>query len=96
MRHYAKGNYPSFTIYSLALRKQIWKKKGSSALTAVIPFNEYFNRKTTVFSTNFPVTNFLKIPVRSLGLNFIWKFGNLECKKPKEHNQVNLNPAAVD
>ena len=91
-RHQAQGNYPSFTTYSMALRKQIWKKKGSIAFTAVNPFNEYINRKTTVFGTGFTVSNFQRIPFRSFGINFTWKFGNLEFKKIKEDNQINLNP----
>lgn len=95
-RHEAQGNYPSFTTYSLALRKQLWKKKGSIALTAVNPFNEYINRKTVIFGTGFTVTNYQKIPFRSFGVNFTWKFGTLEFKKPKEDNQVNMNPPAVE
>jgi outer membrane receptor protein involved in Fe transport len=91
-RHEAQGRYPSFTIYSIALRKQIWKKKGSIALTAVNPFNEYVNRKTSVFGPGFTVTDFQKIPYRSIGINFTWKFGGLQFKEPKEDESINLNP----
>ncbi len=91
-RHEAQGTYPSFTTYSVALRKQIWKKKGSIAFTTVNPFNEYVNRKTSVFGPGFTVNNFERIPFRSFGLNFTYKFGTLEFKKPKEDNQINLNP----
>ncbi|MDQ6844123.1 MAG: outer membrane beta-barrel family protein, partial [Bacteroidota bacterium] len=93
-RHEAQGIYPSFTTYNFALRKQIWKKKGSIAFTAVNPFNEYVNRKTKVFGPNFTVSNFQRIPFRSFGINFTWKFGNLEFKKEKDENQINLNPPA--
>ena len=93
-RHEAQGIYPSFTTYNFALRKQIWKKKGSIAFTAVNPFNEYVNRRTKVFGPNFTVSNFQRIPFRSFGINFTWKFGNLEFKKDKEDNQINLNPPA--
>lgn len=91
-RHEAQGTFPSFTTYSLALRKQIWKKKGSIAFTAVNPFNEYVNRKTSVFGPGFTVNNLQRIPFRSFGINFTWKFGNLEFKKPKEENSIDLNP----
>jgi ferric enterobactin receptor len=93
-RHEAQGSYPSFTTYSFAFRKQIWKKKGSIAFTATNPFNEYINRKTLVFGPGFTVTNLQKIPFRSFGINFTWKFGNLEFKKNKEDNSINLNPPA--
>ncbi|MFS8081877.1 MAG: outer membrane beta-barrel family protein, partial [Ginsengibacter sp.] len=90
-RHEAQGTYPSFTTYSVALRKQIWKKKGSIAFSAVNPFNKYVNRKTSVFGPGFTVSNFQQIPFRSFGINFTYKFGNLEFKKPKDDNQINLN-----
>lgn len=90
-RHEAQGTYPSFTSYNIALRKQIWKKKGSIAFSAVNPINEYVNRKTSVFGPGFTVSNFQRIPFRSFGLNFTWKFGSLEFKKPKEDNSINLN-----
>ena len=91
-RHQAQGTYPSFTTYSVAIRKQLWKKKGSIALTANNPFNEYVNRRTTVFGPGFTVTNLQRIPFRSFGINFTWKFGTLEFKKSKEDNSINLNP----
>lgn len=92
--HEAQGRYPSFTSYSIALRKQIWKKKGSIALTAINPFSEYVNRKTSIYGPGFNVTNLQKIPYRSIGINFTWKFGSLEFKKPKEEEPINLNPPA--
>jgi ferric enterobactin receptor len=87
-RHEAQGIFPSFTTYSIAFRKQIWKKKGSIALTADNPFNEYVNRRTSVFGPGFTVSSLQKIPFRSFGINFTWKFGNLEFKQPKEDPQI--------
>ena len=91
-RHEAQGRYPSFTNYSIALRQQIWNKKGSLAFTATNPFNEYINQRTLIFGPGFSVTNLRKVPYRSFGLNFTWKFGKLEFKKTKEENTINLNP----
>ena len=93
-RNEAQGRYPSFINYSIALRKQIWKKKGSIALTAVNPFNEYINRKTSVFGPGFTVSNLQRIPYRSIGINFTWKFGNLQFKKPRYDESINLNSPA--
>ena len=95
-RHEAQGIYPSFITYSMALRKQIWKKKGSIAFTADNPFNEYVNRKTSVFGPDFTVNSLQQIPYRSFGINFTWKFGNLEFKKTKEDNPINLNPPVAE
>jgi ferric enterobactin receptor len=90
-RHEAQGSYPPFTTYSFAFRKQIWHKNGSVALTATNPFNEYIRRKTLISGTNFSVTNLEKIPFRSFGINFTWKFGHLDFKKNKDDNPINLN-----
>lgn len=92
--HQAQGTYPSFTSYSLAIRKQFWNKKGSLALTASNPFSKYLTMKMKVFGPNFSLDQTRKIPFRSIGLNFTWKFGKLEFKKDKEPVNDNLNVPA--
>jgi outer membrane receptor protein involved in Fe transport len=86
-RHEAQGTYPSFTTYSLAARKQFWKKKGSLALTANNFLNENVNQKSYLFGPGFAVSSVRKIPFRSIGLNFTWKFGKLEFKNEKSENE---------
>lgn len=93
-RHEVQGIYPSFTSYSLAVRKQFWKKNGSIALTAVNPFSEYVKQETILHGPGFNVSSVRKIPFRSFGINFTWKFGKLEFKKEKEDNTPNLNAPA--
>ena len=88
-RHEAQGTYPSFTTYSIAARKQFWKKKGSLALTANNFLNEYVNQKSVLFGPGFSVNSIRKIPFRSIGLNFTWKFGKLEFKNSKTENEGN-------
>lgn len=88
-RHEAQGTYPSFTTYSFAMRKQFWKKKGSLALMANNFMNEYVNQKSVLFGPNFSVNSIRKIPFRSIGLNFTWKFGKLEFKKSRSENDSN-------
>ena len=90
-RHEVQGTYPSFTSYTIALRKQFWQKKGSIALTATNPLSENLDQKTTLFGPNFTVNNERSIPFRSFGINFSWKFGKLEFKKEREENDSNLN-----
>ncbi len=90
-RYEAQGQYPSFTTYSMAVRKQFWKKKGSLALTANNFLNEYVNQKTVLFGPGFSVNSIRKIPFRSIGLNFTWKFGKLEFKNNKTENEGNAN-----
>ena len=90
-RHEAQGNYPSFTSYNIAIRKQFWNKKGSIAFTTTNPFNKYVTQQTNLFGSNFTATTARKIPFRSFGLNFTWKFGKLEFKQNKEERDSNLN-----
>jgi outer membrane receptor protein involved in Fe transport len=94
-RHEAQGKYPSWSSYSLALRKQFWNKKASLALTASNPFQKNLNQVTAVYGPNFIINSVRHIPFRSFGINFTWKFGKLEFKKDKEKPDDNLN-APVD
>ena len=82
-RNELQGKYPSFTSYTLAFRKQIWKKKGSIALTATNIFSEYLNLTTQLYGQGFKTTSTRNVPFRSIGINFTWKFGKLEFKKQK-------------
>lgn len=82
-RNELQGKYPSFSSYTFAFRKQIWKKKGSIALTATNIFSEYFNQKTILYGQNFTINSTREIPFRSIGINFTWKFGKLEFRKTK-------------
>ncbi len=90
-RNEVQGRYPSFTSYSMAIRKQFWNKKASLAFTATNPFAKYVNQQTTLYGPNFTVSSLRRIPFRSFGLNFTWKFGRLEFKKSQDNNGPNLN-----
>ncbi len=91
-RNELQGKYPSFTSYTIAARKQFWNKKGSLALTATNLFNEYVRQPTILYGTNFTTNSVRKIPFRSIGLNFTWKFGKLDFKKDKDYNQDMTSP----
>jgi ferric enterobactin receptor len=92
-RHEAQGKYPSFTSYSMAVRKQFWNKKGSLALSANNPFARYVNQTREVFGPNFTDKSTRRVPYRSIALNFTWKFGRLEFKKDKEEGKEPAMPA---
>ncbi|TCJ14548.1 TonB-dependent receptor [Flaviaesturariibacter flavus] len=85
-RNEVQGRYPSFTTYTFAVRKQLWNKKGSLALTATNPFARYTAQTTALAGTSFTSTSTRFIPIRSFGLNFTWKFGKLEFKKENTEN----------
>jgi len=86
-----QGTVPSFTTYSLAVRKQMLKKKMSIAITATNPFNTYISQKTSLTGDNFTLSTLRQVPYQSFGLNFTFKFGNVKFKpKEEEHNDVNI------
>ena len=88
-----QGTMPSFTTYNFALRKLLFNKDGSIALTATNVFNKYVDQKTTLSGTNFTLMNDRQLPYRSIGINFTYKFGKLKFKKEKELEDQNLvNP----
>jgi ferric enterobactin receptor len=87
-RNEIQGRYPSFTTYNLAMRKQFWNKKGSIAFTATNPFSLYVNQATAVTGPDFTLNGLRRIPFRSFGINFTWKFGKLEFKKDKEEQSA--------
>jgi len=89
--HQAQGTDPAFASYSLAVRKQFWNKKASIALTASNPFSEYLVLKMKTFGPDFNIDRIRRIPFRSIGINFTWKFGKLEFKKDKEPVNDNLS-----
>lgn len=82
-----QGRYPSFTTYTVAIRKQFWNKKGSLALTATNPFANYVRQNTVLYGVNFTTYSERDIPTRSIGLNFTWKFGKLAFKKEESSKE---------
>ncbi len=89
----AQGTMPSFTTYNLAIRKQLFNKKGSLAMTTTNLFNRTVHQKTSLTGENFTYVNTRELPYRSFGINFTYKFGHLEFKKGREPEDANMtNP----
>ena len=93
-RHELQGRYPSFSSYTIAARKQFHNKKASLAITTNSLFNKYLNREIVLYGTNFTTNSYSKIPFRSIGINFTWKFGKLDFKKDKDDKES--SPATGD
>lgn len=87
-----QGKVPSYTTYSLALRKQFFYKKFSVALTANNFIDKYMNQKTELTGDNFTLYALRQMPFRSFGINLTYKFGKMEFKKQKEEEDVNQGP----
>jgi hypothetical protein len=81
--HEAQGYYPAWASYSLAFRKQFWNKKGSIALTANNFLHKYLDQRTDLYGPGFVTNSLRRVPFRSIGINFAWKFGKLRTKPEK-------------
>ena len=82
--HNVQGLVPSFTYYNMALRRQLFHKNGSIALTTTNPFNKYVNQKAELSGPNFNLIYLRQIPFQSFGISFTYKFGKLDFKNTRE------------
>jgi ferric enterobactin receptor len=78
-----QGKNPSFNMWNLGVKKELFKKKGSIGLNVIDPFNDRKNFKTEIKNPEFTQSSNFSIPFRSVGVNFSWRFGTLK---------VNQNP----
>ncbi|MEM9859463.1 MAG: TonB-dependent receptor [Bacteroidota bacterium] len=87
-RQTLQGINPSFSIFSMGIRKQIWEKRGSIGLRIVEPFfpNKSFGSEL-VGDTFFQESEVL-IPFRSFGINFSYKFGKLDFKQRQRRSKI--------
>jgi ferric enterobactin receptor len=76
-----QGDNPAFTIYGMGFRKEF--KKSSIGITLIEPFNadKFFN--SNVATEAFVQRTSFSIPFRSIGVNFRYKFGNVDFKERK-------------
>lgn len=76
-----QGDNPAFTIYGMGIRKEF--KNASIGLTLIEPFNadKFFN--SNINTDSFVQRTSFSIPFRSVGLNFRYKFGNVDFKERK-------------
>lgn len=79
-----QGKNPSFNMWNLGLKKELFDKKGSIGINVIDPFNERKNFKSEINSADFTQNSNFSIPFRSVGVNFSWRFGSLKVNnKPK-------------
>ena len=90
-----QGRTPQSVTYTLAFRKQFWKKNASIGLTATNIFNEYTRQVTTIETPTYNSYNVRMLPYRSVGISLMYKFGKLEFKKSKEDDSYLNNPPAM-
>jgi outer membrane receptor protein involved in Fe transport len=85
-----QGKSPQFFMYTFAFRKLFWNKNGSIGFTATNPFSKYVSQVSTTTTDNSVSDYIRKVPLRSFGVSFTYKFGKLEFSKKKEGSDNNV------
>ena len=79
-RQTVQGKIPSFWMYSIGVQKEIWNKRGAIGIRMVEPFNRTKSFITELEGDTFRQMSEFKLPFRSFGLTFSYKFGKLDFK----------------
>jgi outer membrane receptor protein involved in Fe transport len=88
-RYTLQGYRPSYTEYSIGVKKFFNQKKGSVGLSASNPFNKNVVFATSASGSNFYQKNVLTVPFRSFGITFSYQFGKFHEKKDELDSQGN-------
>lgn len=83
-----QGRQPSVFSYTFAFRKQFLSNKASIGFIAVTPFNKYISQNSEVLVPDVVINSYRKIPYRSFGISFTYKFGKLKFAKQKEEENI--------
>ncbi len=88
-RQTIQGFNPSFSIFSMGVRKNIWEKRGSIGIRIVEPFFENKSFISEIRGSNYYQNSERQIPFRSFGINFSYKFGKLDFRQKRRGSKIN-------
>jgi len=74
-RYTFQGMQPSYSEYSIGIRKQFNHKKGSIGIFSTDPFNKYHNYITNISGTTFTEQSTSSVPYRTFGISFSYQLG---------------------
>ena len=84
-----QGYNPSFSIWSLALQKEIWDKRGTFGFRVVEPLKANKSFGSELSGENFYQESDFTIPFRSFGIVFAYKFGKLDFRQRERRTKIN-------
>ncbi|MEO5581195.1 MAG: TonB-dependent receptor, partial [Saprospiraceae bacterium] len=85
-----QGTTPSFSMYSIGLKKEILNKKGTVGFNTVTPFTKYRAFKSNIEGDNFKQVSNFQIPFASFGINFSYQWGKMNFNaQPKKRGVKN-------
>jgi len=83
-RRTIQGTNPSFSLFGLGVRQQVFNKKASIGINAMSPFSKYKDFDQHISSPGFTQNSTTQFPFRSVGLTFSYNFGKLNFNAPKD------------
>ena len=87
-RKWLQGTYPSFSMFSMGIKKELWEKRGSLGLTFIDPWQETKSFNSELEGPNFYQKTEFDIPFRSIGINFSYRFGKLDFKARQPRSKI--------
>ena len=82
-RQTAQGKNPAFSMFSIGIKKLIWKKKGSIGFNIVEPFVPIKDFESELRGPDFYQYSNFGLPFQSFGINFSYSFGKLDFSQRK-------------
>jgi len=76
-RRTIQGTNPSFSLFGVGVRQQLWNKRASIGINTLSPFEEYKHFDTHISSPGFATNSTVQFPFRSYGFTFSYSFGKL-------------------
>jgi hypothetical protein len=85
-----QGTNPSFNLWVVGVKQEIWKKRGTLGLNVTQPFKDYKDFKTNINSGPLTQRSSFSVPFRSFGVSFAYRFGKMNYgpQAPKKKRGV--------
>ncbi|UII23699.1 outer membrane beta-barrel family protein [Fulvivirga ligni] len=90
-RQTLQGYNPSFSIFSMGIKKKIWGDRGSIGINVTQPFTKYQNFGSEIKGDTYYQTSSYDVPFRSFGFNLSYKFGKLDFKQRQRRSRIDNN-----
>lgn len=84
-----QGTNPSFNLWVIGVKQDLWKKRGTLGLNVTQPFKDYKDFTTNINSGALKQSSTFSVPFRSFGLSFTYNFGKMSYgAQPKKKRGV--------
>lgn len=83
-----QGSLPAFSMMNFGVQKEIFGDRGTIGLTVTDPFNKSKSFRSELIGSNFTQISNFSIPFQSFGVNFSYRFGNLDFKQQNRQSVI--------